>query len=77
MTSNIGCFPGDFTARFRVQLRNSLIDGTSLATADGHLGTLFEHHLGDGAADSSGRAGNEADFIGHMKSRIRREKPYN
>ncbi len=66
MISYIGSFALDFTASLRVQLGNSLIDGALLAPANCHLRAFVEQHLRDGASDSSGRAGDEANFVDHM-----------
>src|ERR1700722_11444266 len=71
MISYIGCLASDFTAGFGMQLRDGLVNGALLPSADGDLRSFLEQHLGDGATDSASRAGNEADFVGHIFSRIR------
>jgi hypothetical protein len=66
MISYIGCFACDFTASRGVELGNSLLDSALVAPAYGDLRSFIEHHLRDGAPDSTGRAGDEANFVDHM-----------
>src|SRR5271156_1194630 len=71
MLPYIGCFPSDFTAGLGVKFCNSFVDSALVASADRHLRAFCEQHLRDGAADSSSRTGDKADFVGHMRSSIR------
>jgi len=62
MLTYIGSFSLDFTWPIGLQFGNRAGDRIRPAAANHHQGAFGEHHLGNGASDAAGSAGNQANF---------------